>query len=167
MPACPSSRYSGFSGDRLETMSEVVSNCRCPYLSRRLSGNDVKIQSARQKSSVQSKIFANGSLDPVSRYGLPDLFRDGDTKARSRNLVFSGDNNKKVAEMTIPIFRQRPVFYGRSYSICLGKHKSCHRKKPFSNRFERSLFTPIIRKRVFILNPVRPPVVFYPLPAAG
>ena len=49
-------------------------------------------------------MLANGSLDPVSRYGLPDLFRNGDAKARLWNLVCLGDDDKKVAVITIPIF---------------------------------------------------------------
>ncbi len=49
-------------------------------------------------------MFANGSLDPVSRDGLPDLFGDGDAKARSRSLVCLGDDDKILAVMTIPVF---------------------------------------------------------------
>jgi len=111
----------GFSGDRMETRAEMVSDHRPPYPSRRMSGNDVNIQPTRQKASVQSKIFTNDSLDPVSRYGLPDLFRDGNTNARYRKLVSSGDDDKMVTIMTFPVFRQCPVFYGRSYPICLGE----------------------------------------------
>jgi hypothetical protein len=124
VPVYSSSRNSGFSGKHLKTRPELVSNCLSPCPSRRLSGNNVNIEPALQDSSVQSKIFANDSLDPVPRHGLPDFFRDGNAKARSRNLVFPGYYNEIVAVKTVPIFRQRPIFDGRFYSIRLGKPKS-------------------------------------------
>jgi hypothetical protein len=111
----------------------MISHCRSLYLCSRLSGNDVNIQAARQKVSVQSKIFANDSFDPVSGYGLPDLFRDSNAKARSRQVIVAGDNDKKVADMTLSTIRQRPVFYRFYYSIRLGEPESFQCTEPFSH----------------------------------
>ena len=82
----------------------MISDRRSACLSHGLSSNDVDIQTTRQKVSVQSKIFANNSFDPVSGYGLANLFRDGNAKARPRQLVIAGDNDKKIAETTLPIY---------------------------------------------------------------
>jgi hypothetical protein len=64
---------------------------------------------ALPKVSVQSKKFANGSLDPVSGYGLPYLFRNGDTKARCRCWVFSENDYEIIAKVAIPFCGQHPV----------------------------------------------------------
>jgi hypothetical protein len=69
-----------------------------------MSGYDINIQPARQNASVQSKIFANDSLDPVSRYGLPYFFRYRNAKARYRKLVFSGNEYKVIAVIAGPFF---------------------------------------------------------------
>jgi len=99
----------------------MVPDLCSPDPSSRVSGDNVKIQLARQNASVQSKIFPNGSLNPVSNDGLPDFFRDGNSKARMQNAVFPGNNYKIVTVMTFPFLEQEPVLRGCSYSIRLGK----------------------------------------------
>jgi hypothetical protein len=69
-------------------------------------------------------MFANNSLDPASRYGLPDLSGDSDAQAGPRTVVFSENDNEAVAVMSFSFFGQQPVFRGLSNSIRLGKRKS-------------------------------------------
>jgi hypothetical protein len=91
-------------GETTKTAPELSSNRGGPQRARGWSGNDVNIQPARQNVSVQSKIVANNSLNLVSGYGLPDLFIDGYSKARSLPLVALGNDNEIVAVSTLPIY---------------------------------------------------------------
>jgi hypothetical protein len=100
----------------------MIPYLRNAYPAGRRSGDDINIKPARQKASVQSKKFANGSLDPVSGYGLPYLFRDGNTKAGSRDLVVSGNDDEIIAIVSFPFPGQQSVLRRGSDSICLGKH---------------------------------------------
>ena len=68
-------------------------------------------------------MFANNSLDPASRYGLPDLSRDSDAQAGPRTVVFSENDYEVVTIMTSPCFGQQPVLRGVSDAIRIGKCK--------------------------------------------
>jgi len=122
-----------------------------PDFSGRWSGNDVDVQLFRQKASVQSKGFANDSLDLVSFYGLPDLFRYCYSEARSFDPVVSGYDDKAITVVTGPIFGYPLIFRRLSNPICLGEHVTVQRKRPFLLEFLGDT-SPLIPKRVFIKN---------------
>jgi hypothetical protein len=126
---------------------EVLSQCGRFQHSGLWPGDYVDIQLLRQMVSVQSKCFANDSLDLVSGYSLPNLFRHGYSEAVSDNLIFAIHKDKCVAVKASPLDRQASVFHGPANTIRLGKSVPFQKKRPFS--IERKKDRPtIISKRV-------------------
>ena len=59
----------------------------------------------RQHASVHSKIFANKSLDPISCYGLPDLFLiQLYPDVIAKNWFSRENDNEIVAVVARPVF---------------------------------------------------------------
>ena len=148
---------SGPCRNRLKPAQEVMAHHVARNLPAGLSGNDIDIKSIRGRISVQSKTFANNAFDPVSGYGIADLFGYGNAKTGCGESILPGNEEEIVAVMATSVFGQRPVFDRLSDPIRLSKCPA-RRKRPLA--VPANTGAGMIRKRVFFDHSITPPIFF-------